>query len=50
MDMVPEFCSCVDPTPVYGNITHRWYCFDCGADLTPAQVDGYAAKPVRTIA
>ena len=26
-------CRCTDPTPVYGQITCQWFCYDCGGDL-----------------
>lgn len=44
------YCTCADPTPVQGEITHAWFCFECGNDLTPLAVQVLALKPVRATA
>lgn len=32
-DCCDEACECPIPDPRYGNVTHDWFCWNCGHDL-----------------
>lgn len=35
-------CICADPTPIFGNITLAWYCYECGEDVPPEVMARFA--------